>query len=131
MTYQLVDGNTEGDYLGLAQIATTIDAETAVESYLASSYQPKKGGSIPSPRVANGLTVAPSTAAQLVEGGPTILAPTISAYLGMQQGVAQDPEDEPEVRAGLPAGVVPLAVGALVVFVVLPFLGTMFGGRRR
>ncbi len=127
MTYQLVDGNTEGDYLGLAQIATTIDAETAVESYLASSYQPKKGGSIPSPRVANGLTVAPSTAAQLVEGGPTILAPTISAYLGQQQGVAQD---EPEVRKTF-AAATPLVVGALVVFVVLPFLGTLFAGRRR
>ncbi len=96
MTYKLANGETEGDYLGFLQFAETIEPQTAIESYLASSFQPKKGGTIPSPRTVNSMEVAPSTAAELVSGAPTVLAPAISSYLSRQQGI--EPSDEPEIR---------------------------------
>lgn len=117
MTYKLANGEMEGDYLGFLQFAETIDAETATESYLATQYAPKRFGTIPSPRVANSMEVSPSTAATLVEGGPTILAPTISSYLRRQQGV--ETGEEPRITLTPGPGATLAAIGGVLLLLIL------------
>lgn len=128
MSYKLADGTTEGDYLGFLQFAETIEPDSAIETYLASAFQPKKGGAIPSPRTAATLQVSPGTAAAMVSGNPGALAPAISSYLRKMQAAGFDEPEDPDVyRVSRPAGGwLPMAAGAAFLLWIV-----RRGGRRR
>lgn len=102
MTYSLIDGTMEGDHLGFLPLVTTMDPDAPVEQYLAQSMEPKRiGGMIPSPRTAPALTVAPSVAAELVSGDPSILGTVAKRYGGIY-----------ETPKALPAVVIAIAAAA-------------------
>lgn len=115
MTYALIDGTMEGDQMGFLPLVSTMDPETPVEQYLAQSMEPKRiGGMIPSPRTAPALTVAPSTAAELVSG--SVLEPVVDWWKKQYGYFVEPPKPTP-----LPAIAIAVAAAAW-------FLGR---GRRR
>jgi len=96
MTYSLIDGTMEGDHLGFLPLVTTMDPDSPVEQYLAQSMEPKRiGGMIPSPRTAPALTVAPSVAAELVSGNPSVLDPVAGSAFKRYGGIYEAPKALP------------------------------------
>ena len=64
-------------------------------------------------------TIDPQTATEsyLVEGGPTILAPTISTYIRRQQGV--ETGEEPRITLTPGPGATLAAVGGVLLLLIL------------
>lgn len=118
MSYYLADGTVEGDAHGFFPVAVQLSPDSAVESYLGSQYQPKKGGSLPSPRTAPAAEVAPATAAQLVEGKPNPIIDAVSSLFRRLTGVQSDPIEVQRVSTKPPTGML-LGAGAVLLLLYL------------